>query len=131
MKKITFNTSRDGGHYSPGVVHNGLLYVSGQLSIDPNSASKPSGDIVKETQQALKNLDRVLKAAGTTKDNIIQCRLYTPDVVYWDDINNVYSEYFGDHRPSRIIVPSNTLHGGCLVEIEAIAICQEAPNESI
>lgn len=125
MKKITTQfTSKDGGHYSPGVVHNGLLYISGQLSVNPETG-KCAGEIVEEAWQAMKNLELILDAAGSTKDDVIQCRLYTPDVAYWPEINKVYAAYFGEHKPSRVVVPSNTLHGGCLVEIEAITICKE------
>lgn len=126
MKKInTKYSTRDGGHYSPGVIHNGLLYVSGQLSVNPETSEKPSGDIEEETKQALANLKHVLEAAGVSKDEVIQCRLYTPDVGYWPEINKVYADFFGEHKPSRVVVPSNELHGGCLVEIEAVAVCEE------
>jgi len=126
MKKInTEYSTRDGGHYSPGVVYNGLLYVSGQLSINPATSMRPEGGIVEETWQALRNLDLVLKTAGTNKESVIQCKVYTPDVENWPEINKVYSEFFADHKPARIVVPSNNLFGGCLVEIEAIAICEE------
>lgn len=74
-----------------------------------------------ETKQALKNLDLILKEAGCTKDDVIQCRVYIPDVALWGDMNEVYTEYFGDHKPARVVVPSNNLFGGSLVEIEAIA----------
>ncbi len=125
MKKITTEfTSKDGGHYSPGVVYNGLLYISGQLSVNPKTGTR-ANNVVDETWQALENLERVLKAAGSTKNDVIQCRLYTPDVAYWPEINKVYAEFFGNHKPSRVVVPSNTLHGDCLVEIEAVAICKE------
>lgn len=125
MKKIVIEgKSKDGGHYSAGVVHGGILYVSGQLSIDPNS-ERPSGNIEEEATVALRNLETVLMAAGVSKKDVIQCRLYTPNVEYWNVIDRVYRTFFGEHKPSRIVVPSNTLHGGCLVEIEAIAICEE------
>ena len=118
------------GHYSPGVIHNGTLYISGQLSIDPATNKNPSGDIVEETWQALNNLELVLKSAGITKNEVIQCRVYTPDVKYWDEINKVYSKFFGEHKPSRVVVPSNCLHSGCLVEIEAIAVCEVNEDEN-
>jgi len=126
MKKVNTKYSvRNGGHYTPGIIHNGLLYVSGQLSVNPETGKKPDGGISEESKQALKNLESVLKAAGATKNDIIQCRLYTPDVSYWPEINEVYAKFFGEHKPSRVVVPSNALHGDCLVEIEAIAICKE------
>lgn len=126
LKKIETKYSvRDGGHYTPGIIHNGTLYISGQLSIDPETGKVPDGGIKAEARQALENLDKVLKEAGVTRNEVISCRVYLPDVKYWGELNEVYSEYFGNHKPARIVVPSNELYGGCLVEIEAIAAVKE------
>lgn len=122
MKAIeTEFSTRDGGHYVPGMEHNGVLYISGQLSIDPATGEIPKGGAAAETQQALANLELVLSAAGLSKSDVVQCRLYTPDVANWPEINTAYSEFFGSHKPARVVVPSNNLYGGCLVEIEAVA----------
>jgi 2-iminobutanoate/2-iminopropanoate deaminase len=126
VKKIETKYSvRDGGHYSPGVVYNGVLYISGQLSINPETGKVPEGGIREETKQALNNLDIVLKAANLSKDAVLHCRVYIPNVAYWPEVNEVYSEFFGEHKPARVVVPSNNLYAGCLVEIEAIAACKE------
>lgn len=116
---------RDGGHYTPGIAYNGMLYISGQLSIDPETGTVPEGGIKPQARQALANLDMVLGAAGVGRDQVLQCRVYLPDVKYWGDLNEVYSEYFGEHKPARIVVPSNKLYGGCLVEIEAVAALEK------
>lgn len=122
MKPIHTKYSKNNpGHYVPAMEHNGTLYISGQLSIDNETGKIPSGGIKVETEQALKNLDVVLEAAGITRENIIMCRVYTPDVKYWDEINVIYSEYFKDHKPARAIVPTMPLHHDCLIEIEAVA----------
>lgn len=109
------------GHYSAGVISNGTLYVSGQLSIDPDTREVCKGGIREHTQLALKNVDRVLKAAGLARENVVFCRIYTPDVNYWRPINEEYAAFFGNHKPGRVIVSTTTLHFGCLVEIEAVA----------
>lgn len=116
----TVYSTRDGGHYSPGVVHNGTLYVSGQLSIDPETGEIPEGGVPAEARQALTNLDSVLEAAGAERTDVVQCRVYLPSVDYWGDFNEVYSAFFGAHKPARVVVPSNDLYAGCLVEIEAV-----------
>ncbi len=122
MKFITTEQSvRDGGHYTPGVVHGDTLYISGQLSIDPATGKPAVGGVKAEAAQALKNLHTVLKAAGVEKTDVIMCRVYVPDVAYWAEFNEVYSEFFADHKPARVVVPSNNLYAGCLVEIEAVA----------
>lgn len=117
---------RDGGHYTPGIAYNGMLYISGQLSIDPETGKIPEGGIKPQARQALANLDMVLRAAGIGREQVLQCRVYLPDVKYWGDLNDVYSEYFGKHKPARIVVPSNNLYRGCLVEIEAVAALEKS-----
>ena len=114
---------RDGGHYVPGIKYNGVLYISGQLSIDPEIGKVPEGGVKAEAAQALKNLHTVLKEAGLNKEDVLQCRVYLPDVAYRGEFNQVYSEFFGAHKPARVVVPTNHLYGGCLVEIEAVAAC--------
>ena len=109
------------GHYSPGIVSNGLLFISGQLSIDPDTRQVAQGGIEEHTRLALNNLDRVLKEAGVERSSVVQCRVYVSDIDDWDKVNVIYSEFFGEHKPARIVVPVSKLHFGCLVEIEAIA----------
>lgn len=122
-KVVTKYSVRDGGHYTPGMKYNGTLYISGQLSIDPETGRPAEGGVKEEAAQALKNLDLVLKEAGVTKEQVISCRVYIPDVAMWGELNEAYAEYFGEHKPARVVVPSNNLYGGCKVEIEAVAAC--------
>ena len=109
------------GHYSAGVISNGTLYVSGQLSIDPDTREVCKGDIREHAKLALNNVDRVLKAAGVRRDQVVFCRVYTPSAQNWGPINEEYAKFFGEHKPGRVIVSTTDLHFGCLVEIEAIA----------
>lgn len=126
MKMIlTEGAKRRNAPYSPGVIHNGILYISGQLALVPETGKVPEGGIREHARQALLNLDEVLRAAGVPRENVIQCRIYTPDVSYWDDINAEYAAYFGAHRPARVVVPTGPLHYGSLVEIEAMAAVEE------
>ena len=109
------------GHYSAGVISRGTLYVSGQLSIDPDTREVCKGDIKDHARLALNNVDRVLSEAGCSRSDVVFCRVYTSDVKYWGPINEVYAEFFGEHKPGRVVVSTTELHFGCLVEIEAIA----------
>lgn len=120
---VTEYSVRDGGHYTPGMVHNGTLYISGQLSINPETGKVPEGGFKAEARQALQNLKTVLDAAGVGKNAVLQCRVYIPDVAYWPQLNEEYAAFFGDHKPARVVVPSNNLYNGCLCEIEAVAAC--------
>ena len=108
------------GHYSAAVKVGNLMYVSGQLSIDPDTREVAKGDIREHAALALNNLDRVLKAAGCTREQVAFCRVYTPSNIYWGAINEVYSAFFGAHKPGRVIISTSPLHFNCLVEIEAV-----------
>lgn len=122
MKKITPKYKGENkGHYTPGIISNGMLYISGQLSLDPDSKKVPEGGIEAHTRLALENVERVLKAAGLCRKDVVQCRVYVSDIDQWEIVNQVYSEFFGEHKPARIVVPAGKLHYGCLIEIEAIA----------
>ena len=114
-----------GGHYSPGVIAGGMLYVSGQLPIDPGTGKIAEGGIREQTKQALANVGRVLEAAGCRREDVVMCRVYISDMGNWDAVNEVYSAFFGSHKPARAVVPTRELHHGALVEIEATAEMKE------
>lgn len=122
MKKITtLKAPAPGGHYSQAIVHNGLVYVSGQLSIHPDTGEKVLGTIEQQTEQVLKNTAAVLEAAGSSLKQVIKTTVYISDIQLWDRVNQVYARYFGDHRPARTVVPTGPLHFGFQIEMEAIA----------
>lgn len=120
MKLIAGNANKK-GHYSPGVLVGNTLYISGQLPMDPDTDQLVTGGIEAQTHAALGNVERVLQAAGLSKENVALCRVYIPDVGLWDAVNEVYAAFFGEHKPARVVVPTGALHHGALVEIEAIA----------
>ena len=122
MKEVTTpDTPKPAGHYAQGIVHNGLVYVSGQLSVDPLSGEKRAGSIEEQTKQALRNLAAVLEAAGSGIERVLKTTVYVSDIALWDRVNVVYGRFFGEHRPARAVVPTRDLHYGFQVEIEAIA----------
>jgi len=108
------------GHYSQCIEHNGMLYLSGQLPGNPKTGPLPE-DIESQTRLVLSKIDLILKEAGSSRDKVIQMRIYIPDIDLWDGVNRVYTEFFGAHKPVRCIVPSGKLHFGCLIEAEATA----------
>lgn len=115
------------GHYSPVVEHGGVLYVSGQLPMDPETKEVPSGAAA-QTLRALQNLENLLLAAGSDRAHVLQVRVYVRDIDLWDEVNATYAEWFGDHRPARAIVPCGHLHFGSLLELEATAAVAEAAD---
>jgi 2-iminobutanoate/2-iminopropanoate deaminase len=109
------------GHYSPGVEHNGLVYVSGQLPMDLVTREPFAGDIETQTEVALRNVEAVLHAAGSDLEHVLQMTIYVSDMEMWGKVNEVYARVMGDHRPARAIVPVKDLHFGTSIEIQAIA----------
>lgn len=109
------------GHYSQGVVHGGLVYVSGMLAVDPATGEKRLGSVEEQTLLALNNVEAVLKAAGSGRDRVLKCTCYVSDIALWGRVNAVYAGFFGDHRPARAVVPTGPLHHGFLVEIDCVA----------
>ncbi len=122
MKKIyTSRAPTPAGHYSQAVVHNGLVYVSGQLPIVPGSGKKITGPIEEQTRQVLENISIILDAAKSDLNKVIKITVYVSDIALWDQVNEVYAEYFGKHRPARAVVPTGELHFGFKIEMEAVA----------
>ena len=122
MREIsTPNAPKPAGHYSQAIVHNNLVYVSGQLPVDPETGEKKVGPIEEQTEQVLKNLAGILKAAGCGTDQVIKTTVYISDMALWSRVNAVYAEVFGEHKPARAVVPTRELHFGFQVEIEAVA----------
>ena len=110
-----------GGHYSPGVVHGGLIYVSGQLPFAPGDTSRTLGSVAEQTEQALRNVEAVLVASGSALNRTIQMTIYVSGGEHWSAVNETYARVLGEHRPARAVVPVNELHYGAAIEIQAIA----------
>jgi len=110
------------GHYSPGVVANGLVFVSGQLPTDPATGAVVGSTAEEQTERALRNVELVLRAAGSSLDRVVQMTIYIPDGELWGAVNTAYSRVMGSHKPTRAIVPVSPLHYGALIEIQAVAL---------
>jgi 2-iminobutanoate/2-iminopropanoate deaminase len=116
---------KSNAHYSAAVVHRGIVYVSGQLPIDPKKGIPVKGGIKEQTRAVFRNLTEILAKAGSSKERILRTTAYIPDVSLWNEVNEVYAEYFGNYKPARTVVPTTILHYGCLIEIDAIAFIDE------
>lgn len=115
------NQPQPKGHYSPGVEHNGLIFVSGQLPMTLDTREPFTGDIGEQTELALRNVEAVLKAGGSDLTKVLQMTIYVSEMELWDAVNKKYAEVLGDHRPARAIVPVKDLHFGTKIEIQAVA----------
>lgn len=108
------------GHYSPGVVHQGVVYVAGQLPIDKDGQVQ-LGTIEEQTALCMHNIEEILKASDSSLSHILKVNVFVSDIALWPRINAAYSKIMGDHKPARIVVPCNQLNYGCLIEIDCIA----------
>ena len=111
-----------GGHYSQALIANGFVFVSGQLPIKPGRGHEIPPGIEAQTRQALSNVDAILRAANSGLDRVVSVTVYVTDISNWPEINRVYADVLGQHRPARVVAVSPQLHYGSLVEIQAIAL---------
>ena len=113
-----------GGHYSQAVVANGFVFVAGQLPIRPGGGI-PEG-VEAQTRQALANVAAILKAAGSGLDKIVSATIYVSDIAHWPEVNRVYAEVLGAHKPARTVAVSPQLHFGALIEAQIVALAPAA-----
>jgi 2-iminobutanoate/2-iminopropanoate deaminase len=126
MKPIYLeNIPKPVGHYSPGFVHNGLVYVSGQLPMDLATREPFTGPIEEQTELSLRNVEAVLHAAGSDLQHVLQFTIYVSDIELWGKVNETYARILGDHRPARAVIPVKVLHFDTKIEIQAIAALRD------
>lgn len=110
------------GPYNQGIIHNGTLYASGQIAINPATGELVMDSIEAETHQVMKNLAAVLKEAGTTFEKVLKCSVFVSDMKNYGRINAVYAEYFNDDTaPARELVEVANLPKYVNIEISVIA----------
>jgi 2-iminobutanoate/2-iminopropanoate deaminase len=110
------------GPYSQAVRVDGLIFVSGQIPIDPVSGQVASGDIEAQTRQVIRNISAILEAAGISLDQVVKTTVYMTNLNDFPEFNRVYEEYFGKAKPARATVQVAGLPKDVLLEIEAIAL---------
>ena len=111
------------GPYSQGVKGAGLVHCSGQLAMDPATGEVIGDDAATQAEGALKNLQAVLEAAGSSLDKVLKCNVYIIDMGEFAAINEVYGRFFtGDSPPARACVEVSGLPKGALFEIDCVAL---------
>ncbi len=123
MKKTISTKNAPGaiGPYSQAVQTDSLIFVSGQLPMDPESGAFAGDDITSQTTQSLKNVQAVLKEAGLTMDNVIKATVFMKDLNDFKGMNAVYNTFFNEPYPARAAVEVARLPLDARVEIEVIA----------
>ncbi len=110
------------GHYSQAIVYGDLIFVSGQLPVDPRQGTAAHATIEAQAEQALDNVEAILRQAGSDLDHVVKTTVYISDIEAWGRVNEVYARRFGAHKPARAVIPVGPLHHGYQIEIEAIAV---------
>ena len=109
------------GPYSQGVVVNNLFYSSGQIPLTPEGVMV-EGDIQAQAHQVFKNLKAVLEAAGASLETVVKATVFIKNMDEFAQLNEVYAEYFNEHKPARSTVEVARLPKDALVEIEVVAL---------
>jgi 2-iminobutanoate/2-iminopropanoate deaminase len=109
------------GHYSQAVVHNGLVFVSGQLPVDLQTGGVVPGTIEEQTELVLGNLAKILAEAGSGLDRILQLTIFLARLDDWAAVNTVYARVMGDWRPARAVVPVAQLSHGTAIGVACVA----------
>lgn len=109
------------GPYSQGIIVNNMFYSSGQIPLTP-AGELVNGDVTEQTHQVFKNLQAVLDEAGASLDTVVKATVFIADMEEFAAVNEVYSQYFGEHKPARSCVEVARLPKDVKVEIEVIAL---------
>jgi len=119
---ITFDDTPEKRPHSPAIEVNNMLFLSGQIGRVPGTDKFAEGGIAGETRQVLENLKRVVEKAGYKMEDITACTVLLSDIAFYNEMNQVYMEYFPVNPPARKAFAVKDLPAGALVEIDAIAV---------
>lgn len=114
------------GPYSQAVRTGNLLFVSGQIALNP-AGEFLADSVAAETKQVLRNLQKILATENLTLANVVKTTVFLTDIADFAQVNEVYAEFFGEHKPARACVAVQALPKGARVEIEAVAECRCSP----
>lgn len=112
------------GPYSQAVKANGLVFVSGQIPIDPRTGHFVAGGIAEQTEQVLKNLAALLEASGSSLDQVLKTTVFLADMEEFAAMNEIYGRFFTEEPPARATVQASRLPRDARIEIEAIALAR-------
>jgi 2-iminobutanoate/2-iminopropanoate deaminase len=111
------------GPYSQAININGMLFISGQIPINPKTREQVKGNIMQEAKQCLDNIEALLLAANYDKNDVVKCSIFLTEMKFFPQVNEVYADFFnGSVYPARETVQVSALPAGARVEISAIAI---------
>jgi len=123
---VSMNAPSAIGPYSQAIKTDSLVFVSGQLPMDPVSGKLIQGNIKDATRQALKNLKEILTSAGSSLDSVVKTTLFITDMNNFPLVNEAYGEFFSDNAPARACVEVSGLPKGAEIEVEVVALLNES-----
>ena len=126
MKLKAFNTDSAPaaiGPYSQAMIAGQMVFISGQLGMDPKTGEMVSNDLKSQAGQAMENLRNIIIGAGLTLENVVSVDVFLTDMTDFADFNVIYQKYFTEHKPARAVVAVKALPKGGCVEIKCVA-CQ-------
>jgi 2-iminobutanoate/2-iminopropanoate deaminase len=126
MKLKAFNTDSAPaaiGPYSQAKIAGQMVFISGQLGMDPKTGEMVSNDLKSQAGQAMENLRNIIIGAGLTLENVVSVDVFLTDMTDFADFNVIYQKYFTEHKPARAVVAVKALPKGGCVEIKCVA-CQ-------
>jgi 2-iminobutanoate/2-iminopropanoate deaminase len=127
-RKVIFtpNAPKPIGPYSQAVQANGVLFISGQVPLDPETGQVILSSIREQTRKVLENIKAVIEAANSNLSAIVKTTIFLKSLDSFDEVNQIYSEYFGEIKPARTTVEVSRLPKGVDIEIDAIAVLEKS-----
>ncbi|MCI5580091.1 MAG: RidA family protein [Phocaeicola plebeius] len=124
MKKVIFTEKAPAaiGPYSQAIEVNGMVFLSGQIPVNPATGEFVEGGIAEQTARVFENISNVLAEAGLTMDHVVKTTVFLADMSLFAEMNGVYAQYFKGDFPARSAVAVKALPKGALVEIECVAV---------
>lgn len=119
---ISLDGTVSGRPYSPAIKMGNMLFVSGQIALNPETGTLVEGGIKEQTRQSLENIQALVEKAGFSLDNVVKCNVLMDTISFYGPMNEVYKEYFTENPPARKAYSVESLPLGALVEIDAIVI---------
>ncbi|GAA0181722.1 RidA family protein [Clostridium sediminicola] len=123
MKKIisTNEAPKAVGPYSQAVVHNDIIYLSGQICINPETNEMERDTVAQQTRRSLINIKNILEASGSSLEKVLKCNVYISSMDKFEEMNEVYTEFFPNNPPARVTVAVKELYENLDIEVDVVA----------
>ena len=124
QKILSNNAPQPIGPYSQAIKVNNIIFISGQIAIDPETNTLIKNDIVQETKMVMENIKNILIQSNCTLEKVVKCSIFLSDMNLFESVNEVYGSYFNHPYPARETIEVAKLPKSVNIEISAIAICK-------